>query len=189
MLKHCMLDLEAIGRSPDGGVIAIGAVAFDPDPDDGEIGASFLRLIDPIDAARHGSVNMATMLWWMKQDATVRDEMFSGTLPLKKALRMFADWYKDLGFERVWANGTTFDITIMEHALMACNVKRPWHYRDVRDMRLFRDIVPREEYEDLYNKDGEGAHNALHDAVIQAQVVRRCLEYLGTAGRYGESGP
>ena len=174
--KHCMLDLETVGRSPDGGIIAIGAVAFDPvSTEAGSIG--FLRLIDPIDAARHGSVSMATMVWWMKQDAVVRDDMFSGVLPLKKALRMFADWYKSQQFERVWANGTTFDITIMEHALTACNVKHPWHYRDVRDMRFFRDVVPPEQYEGLYTK--EGAHDALHDAIVQARVVQRSYTYLG----------
>ncbi len=178
MPRHCMLDLETIGRSPDGGIIAIGAVAFDPNPSTvGVTGEGFLQLVDPIDAARHGSVSMATMLWWMKQDAVVQDRMFGGVSPLKKALRLFADWYKSQKFERVWANGTTFDITIIEHALTVCNVKRPWHYRDVRDMRFFRDVVP-DDLKDLY-ADAGGAHDALRDALVQARVVQRSYAFLG----------
>jgi len=116
-------------------------------------------------------------MWWLQQDEPVRTKMFSGTTGMRTALRDFAKWYKEQGATRIWANGTMFDIVMMEDTFSRLKVSCPWGFRDVRDMRWFRDVVPLEKYADLY--DTNIAHDARQDAVMQAQIVQRCYAYLG----------
>lgn len=65
-----------------------------------------------------------------------------------------------------WGNGSNFDIEIIESLLKAYDKKIPWIYRNVRDLRTFKEFV---KYEEPMKKGI--AHNALDDAIMQANIV------------------
>jgi len=176
-LTHVMVDIETVGRPPDGGIIAVGAVAFNPalDPANQKWDRTFEVIFDLNDVDRRGGkFEASTIKWWMNQDATVRTKMFNGTVGVVRGFRDFLQWYRYLGPTAVWANGTTFDIVMLEHSMKRAGVATPWHFRDVRDMRMLRDLETPAyalAVNTLYQLCQDTQHDALQDAVVQAKSV------------------
>lgn len=178
-----MLDIETAGRNRDALVIALGALEFDAYSD--ASGSGFEVMFDVEDAQRTGGViDMSTIKWWLQQEQAIRNRMFNGLTGVRQGLKDFSMWYKQINPQRVWANGTTFDISIMEDMLLRVGMRHPWHYRDVRDMRICRDL------KDLAYKSTVRAiylqntsqHDALADAIAQARVVQAYYRTLKLGG-------
>jgi len=78
-------------------------------------------------------------------------------------------WFTELGPGDiyVWGNGSTFDISMLEHAFVQLGLHIPWKYYNIRDCRTIQMLA-----EDLIDRNDvkfEGEkHNALHDARWQA---------------------
>ena len=68
---------------------------------------------------------------------------------------------------KVWGNGSTFDISIMENILNMYRIKLPWSYNGVMDLRTFRRFIARGATVENLGV----AHNALDDAKSQAVFV------------------
>lgn len=165
-MSHVMIDIETLGNKGTSAVATIGAVEF---------GAGFVTentfytRIDWIDALKYGTMDASTMKWWMQQNDEARFEMVKdGAISLKKALRDFANWFPKESC--VWGNGSVFDIGILDYAFQQVQVKIPWHYRHVRDVRTIVDltngyITPRD------YADDNVVHNALDDAIYQAKYT------------------
>lgn len=180
MYNDVMVDIETAGRGDNALVLAIGAVQFHAYLDN--IGEGFEVIFDPLDAERTGGeISMSTMIWWLQQDTEVRTRMFGGTTGVRQGLRDFNLWYRSIDPARVWANGTTFDINILQHLYERMKIKPPWHYRDVRDMRFIRDITNENfQYKlQLVYECNRAPHDALFDARTQARAVQLAYDHLG----------
>ena len=168
MERHVMIDLETLGTGPDAAIIAIGAVLFEPST--GKIKSEFYYAVD-WDQGR--TIDPETVKWWMLQSKEARDGVARNSgWPLHhvlKCLRLWLQDFEDLSVDYdvlVWGNGATFDISILEDAYGKDNI--PWHFCGIRDMRtikaLAKDYVEKPEFKGT-------AHNALDDAIWQAQYV------------------
>ena len=164
------IDLETLGTRFDAPILSIGAAQFDRHT--GEIGKTFYREILVDSAIRHGVISGDTLRWWMNQgEAAKRVFGTENKHQLQQALVQLSA-YLPQKHGRVWGNGSSFDITILEHAYATCNLPPIWKFWDIRDMRTAVDMGD-------YQKGTipfEGtAHNALDDAVHQAKVIARCF--------------
>ncbi|NJO49786.1 MAG: 3'-5' exoribonuclease [Leptolyngbyaceae cyanobacterium RM2_2_4] len=164
---HLMLDLETLGIHNYAPIISYGAVLFDKSG----IKDTLYKTLDvkqQIDGG-YRQVDADTIKWWMSQgDAAKRvfrensvetgvglSELlpFTGSVPTKELM--------------VWGNGPTFDIVLIETLMKHHNIKPPWIFRNVRDLRTYKDFV----YDGRLTKNVGTAHNALDDAIYQAMIV------------------
>ena len=167
-MRSIMLDLETLDVIPSSVILSLGAVEFFEDG----FGREFHERIDIDSCLQHGmTVSGKTIQWWMAQDGTARKIFKTAGRPLDRVLREFKavfDW-EDM---EVWANGTNFDIPILENAFRATSIIVPWKYNAVRDYRTFKNEFPTEIYE--ANKIPPAvAHDALSDARAQALTLQR----------------
>lgn len=164
-----MCDLETMGLPPDGAIVSIGACFFDLEKC--EIGPTFNRVINLATAVRDGgTLNPGTILWWIGQsDAARKSIMYAGD-DIRVVLNDFAAFIETHSRRqdvRVWGNGSDFDNTLLNGAYVRAGIKTPWSPFKNRCFRTVRNMYPSIEY----NTDdkGDGAHNALQDAIFQAK--------------------
>jgi len=173
MSTHVMLDIETLGRAPAGMIISIGAVQFD---ENGVSSKEFYKKLNWNDSAKHGNIDVNTVIWWMKQSDEARLEVISGTDSLSSSLREFQKWFPKKS--QVWGKGPTFDISIMENAFTQCNVACPWGYYYVRDVRTIIEVTKGFVDPNDYKCDADVAHDALSDAIWQARYVSAMLKFI-----------
>lgn len=173
-----MIDIETAGLPPTGALLSIGAVFFDLHTC--TLGPTFNRTIHLASSVKHGgTVDAGTVLWWLRQGDEARKAVAYGGEPLDLVLTDFNAWiaqtcrHEDV---RPWGNGSAFDLTIIGGAYKRLSMPAPWRYFNERCFRTARNLHPGVEY----NPDDKGAdaHNALADAVFQAQhlfEIRRSL--------------
>lgn len=166
-----MLDLETLATCPTAAVIQIGACFFDPRST--TTGMKFHINVSLLSCVLAGLVvDPKTVDWWRGRE---NGHLQNDQVPLEKALASFTKWYQSYAdvSTRVWSHGLSFDVPIMNHLYHISWQEPPWNYRLLRDTRtLF------EEAEELgWQKPshGEPAHQALHDAVQQAQDVQAAV--------------
>ena len=175
--NHIMIDLETMGTFMNAPVVTIGACFFDPL--NGEIGATFYHKIDLADALKHGTLDPETLRWWLKQDPAAQKELTSGDSKLADALRDLAAFYNTGNDAKVWGNGPTFDVSILDYAYWKClGQKAPWPFWNVRDVRTVVQLA-----EGLVKKPaaftkGGVAHNALDDCIFQVGYVSKMWQAL-----------
>lgn len=180
-----MIDCETLATEPNAPVLTLGACAFDITS--GEIIAEFYERMDKTKAQIYGLPNLNTIKWWESQDPAAREEAYNGTVDPRTAARSFRDWFvkynlSDCG---VWANGSVFDIPIIENWLRQTNPvvgnygqEYPWRFWNVRDVRTILWLaglkMPRTRPAHVQY------HNALHDARYQVEWV--CKAYAKLKG-------
>lgn len=177
-MKQVMIDLETMGKTNDAAITAIAAVEFSADtyaidPSSGGIvyrdsrRSDFYRVVDLNTSVREGGVmDASTVLWWMKQSEEAR-QMFSETaVDIKTALKDFSLWLGTKLETDVWGNGATFDLVILEGAYNRSGIATPWGHRNERCYRTMKNTVGAEFKE---KERASGVHNALEDALSQAQ--------------------
>ena len=167
MNDHFSIDLETLGTRYNAAILSIGVQQFDIGT--GKLGETFYREIDLDSAIKAGKVTGSTLAWWALQgDVAKRVFGSNGKTPLSVALDELRTWMlKKATKPKVWGNGSSFDISILEHAYDngAIGLKEPWQYTDIRDMRTIMDYC-------LVKPKREGTHhNALDDAKYQAQCI------------------
>ena len=162
--NHVMIDLETMGITPDSAVVSIGAVIFDP-----RINRvtknTFYTELDWEDQERH--INPDTLEWWGRR-APAAKAALHGLEGLSEALAGLSAWLpRDC---KVWGNGATFDIGILENAYHQHGIDIPWKFWNIRDCRTVKDM-----YESsrggFSKKSGGILHHALDDAIFQAQYI------------------
>lgn len=164
-----MLDLETLSTSNDCVVISIGACLFDIEKR--TILSTFYMACEVQEQLDRGrKVSASTIKFWMGQSSAAQHVFNEKAKPMEEVLKTLVFWLNSMGPKkdrRVWGNGSTFDISIMENLFDMYKIDRPWNYNSVMDLRTFKRFV------------GKGAqipkpmvaHNALEDAKIQAQYV------------------
>jgi len=178
------IDLETLGTRYDAPIVSIGAQVFDRNT--GALGKSIYLPIDIESSLFFGKVDAATLKYWMQQPDSVRAIFNSPTyVHIHIALIQLTDLIKETGPEvRVWGNGATFDITILEHSYSKGFINPPWEFRFIRDMRTLVETAKEFGF-DKKQIPFEGVpHTALDDAKHQAKVIAHCWQLV--TGRTNE---
>lgn len=164
-----MIDTETMGLPPDGALLSIGAVFFDLATE--TLGPTFNRMIHLGSSVQAGgTIDAGTVLWWLRQGDEARKAVSYGGEPIQVVLADFSTWiaqhcrHEDV---RPWGNSNAFDMTVVAGAYKRLGLPVPWSWWNERDFRTVRNLYPSIEYDP--GEKGEGAHNALVDAVFQAQ--------------------
>jgi 3' exoribonuclease, RNase T-like len=166
-----MLDIETLATSPDSVILTFGAIKFDPFDSSKEMtdGIYFrINVDEQIALGRH--VDEGTVAWWGTQNEQVREEALGehdrvGLEEFYRTLNKFV-----VGVNRIWAQGPVFDIVILENLYRMMGKPCPWPYYTIRDSRTLLKAL---------GDDREGGallHNALADAVSQAQAVQSAVK-------------
>lgn len=165
-----MVDIEGLGTAPDTVILTIAAQGFDPFGSGWYDQHSYYARVS-IDSQPDRSVQDSTIEWWATQPAAVKAEAFDdhNRVSLAEALQGLSRvlWHA----KRVWAQGPTYDMTILEHAYKSLNQALPWQYFSVRDSRTVFSLWP-----DL--EAPPATHNALEDCRRQITMLQDCLAYL-----------
>jgi exodeoxyribonuclease VIII len=168
-LPDCMLDLETLGTGRDAAIISLGALRFNREAND-LAGARPFYLVTKM-SGDIGTIDPATVLWWMQQEQAARDAIFAtdaqnAAIPLKDLISHFSRWL-DLNDDTVggklftlWSNGPTFDEMIIRDAADRKGSRLPVSYRSSRCCRTYYDLAER-----LWG--AEGARQRLKDAVLR----------------------
>jgi len=183
--SNFMVDLETLGTGPDAAILSIGAVRFDTvNPDDGSLTQGFYQNVSLESALESGAtVDASTIEWWFKQSNEARSALFEGAVSLYEALERFTDWLRSQSGGRtihIWGNGATFDNVLLTRAYERVGLRRPWSYRSDRCYRTLAALFPRvpaDEVEGSHTK----RHNALYDALHQAEHAQKILAIMGSS--------
>lgn len=173
-MMDIMLDLETLSTKPDATVLTFGACKFNPyRQEDIDKGIYFRINVDQqITLGR--DVDDSTVEWWGKQAEDVREEALGDgdriTLEqFTKELNRFI-----VGAKNIWAQGPVFDIVILENLYRQLGLPCPWQFWQIRDSRTLLST-----HGDPREKNKVGLHNALEDAVSQAQAVQHVFNACG----------
>lgn len=175
MPTHVMVDIETLGTCIGSQIISIGAVKFDPNSDKEPFDDFYYRLdIDDQDTKGLVTEN-DTLSWWVKQDPEVVLATFSpeGRVNPKEMFSELRKWYA--GCDGVWAQGVTFDISLIDYMAKKYDTSPPWRFWEVRDSRTLFGLLPK----DPRKKYSFAAHNALEDSRYQAKAVQDAVQEIG----------
>ncbi len=166
-MKDLMIDLETLGIDPSCPVISLGAVFFDVNAK--QLGPSFYMALDVGEQMKYGRTpDASTLKWWMGQSGAAKKVFKEEAKPTAEVLELFVKWVKANGTGvNPWGNGASFDISIMENIFKQYNIKCPWQFYNVMDVRTFKRFCAGNK---KLQKSGVN-HNALDDAVSQARYV------------------
>jgi hypothetical protein len=169
MTTSLMIDIETASTGVDATILTIAAQAFDPFGEGYYAQHYYARIT--IDSQENRSINNDTLDWWAKQPAESREEAFNeeGRIPLDEALDGLGKliWTTS----HLWAQGPTFDCTILEHAYKSYNKPIPWQYYKVRDSRTVFSLWP-----DMPKPPT--SHHALEDCRKQIGQLQATLRHL-----------
>lgn len=171
-MKDLSIDLETMATTPDAMILSIGAAWFDRDT--GEVQTPPFYRVIIITAGPARKMDPSTVQWWLLQSEPARlavaGKDLTGSCTLADALDELSVVIES-GVERVWGNGTMFDLSILEDAYRQIRVRVPWHYRAPRDMRTLVDAAQALGFDPQSISFKGDMHRADHDAVHQARVI------------------
>lgn len=170
-MKDLMLDLETLGTAADSVILSVGAVKFELESDKMDPKGFYgsISVESNLDAGRR--ISEDTLLWWLKQPTAAQHVFFEDKLSLEQVLCDLADWLVDDRWQ-VWAKGPAFDVAMLEHAYKSFGMSTPWQFWNVRCVRTYEGLPGAKGVKSEVPMQGT-AHNALSDAVHQAQIVQR----------------
>lgn len=165
-----MIDIETLGTEVDAPVISIGAVAFDLT----KVHDTFYVALDVAQQIDSGKrlVDVDTIKWWLSQSGAAKKVFKEKAESTKFGLEQLSQFIKSFGKDTyVWGNGATFDISILESLLYDYDVSCPWKYNKIMDYRTIKRFLGKD-----IKVDRKGTyHNAVDDAVTQAEFIQKCL--------------
>ena len=171
-----MFDLETLDTKPSAVILSLGAVKFDPrqkglDPDTERL--SLRHEIDP-QSTMVRTISDDTIAWWATQSKEAQEAAFGDVnrVTVEDAIEQFHKFVWNS--ERVWSQGS-FDVNIMEHLYTSIGKPYAWQYWQVRDSRTLFDFIDG-------NLDRTKHHDAVEDAIAQAEAVQRALRKINWTG-------
>jgi len=164
-----MIDLEGLATGPDTCILTIAAQAFDPFGKVDYTQSYYARVT--LESQEDRAIDDGTIEWWATQPAHAREEAFNeeGRIPLDQALDELGKliWHS----KRIWAQGPTYDMNILEHAYKSYRKPLPWKYYMVRDSRTVFSLWPDQPIPPT-------SHHALEDCRRQIGMLQRTLDHL-----------
>lgn len=140
-MNNIMIDIETLSTEFDAVILSIAAVRFDIST--GIKSDNFYTKIDKQSCVDVGlKIDPDTVDWWMNQEEKARQEFLSTVDRkfLKDALKELSDFI--LEDDKVWSNGSTFNLVILRNAYKACKMDLPWQFYNERDVRTLSDLIP-----------------------------------------------
>lgn len=178
MTRHCMLDLETLGKRPGCTILSIGACVF---TETGlEPGADFHAYLELSTQTKYSGahIDADTVLWWLGQGEAARAaQCQSPRLPVGRVLLDFKEWFYSNKVDTVWSNGADFDIPILTALFEACGASVPWKYNAGRCVRTIFQLVGKKP--GAFGTVNPLAHDALADAKFQAAETAAAMRWLG----------
>lgn len=170
-----MVDLETLDTRPSAIILSIGACLVDWGR--GVASEPFYRVIEVESCREVGLTESSdTRAWWDKQSPEARKVFTDPGIKLIEALCDFSDYLKPFGRTRIWGNGSDFDNVILANAYDALGLDAPWKFWDNRCFRTVKNIHKGH----IKESTREGTyHNALDDAIHQANMLLQCRSILG----------
>jgi hypothetical protein len=162
-----MIDIETLDTAPSAVILSVGICAFDMEG----IHDKKYFLLDATEQQKQGrTISFDTIEWWLQQSKSVIDAAFHIDADKKTTVPTFL---KEFGYfcgknrvQKVWAQGTDFDLSMLSDLHRTNEVELPYSFWSARDSRTLRDgnksIEPK--------REGDH-HNAMDDAVYQAECV------------------
>lgn len=176
-LTDYTLDLETMGTNPTSAIIAMGAIAFNRKAPkfNAENCAAFYVNINLQDCLDHGlTVDGNTIMWWLKQNDPARSALINKQIKLQNALEKLNLWVRSSVKNGPCWTHATFDAPIISNAYMQLKMQQPTPYKQQRDIRTLNDL------QGFYKVKRIGTHhNALDDALFQAEYIWGLLNYKG----------
>ena len=183
-----MIDIEALGKQPGCVVLSVGAAVMDMETMT-IVDQKYWVLDTKQQQSQYRQVDVDTVMWWMQQSDDARSA-FRKLIPttlgedFTSELDSLFDQYNT---KTVWANGTNYDMPLLGNYIHTFTKKLgdepevvPWNYRwqDMRSLAtVMASIMP---YSTFYSQHAAVAHNALDDAVRQAEYVLQCLKWINS---------
>jgi exodeoxyribonuclease VIII len=167
-MADLMIDLEGLGTGPDTTILTIAAQSFDPFGS-GHCESKYYARIS-LESQPDRSIQQSTIDWWATQPAAARDEAFAeqDRIPLDQALDELGRliWHS----KRIWAQGPTYDMNILEHAYKSYGKPIPWQFYAVRDSRTVFSLWPG-------LPKPATSHHALEDCRRQIALLQTTLQH------------
>jgi len=167
-LQDLMIDIETLDVTPTATILTIGAQSFDPFSEDfGDV--TFYERLD-LESQQDRTIDNGTVAWWGRQSAEAQEEALGegSRVHIKESLERLSKiaWKHN----RIWANGITFDMVILENAMKQYGVSVPWKFWQLMDTRTIYKIAG--------SKKLGNNHNALADCVNQIDLLQNALKTL-----------
>lgn len=166
-MPDVMVDLETLATTPNTVVLTLGAIKFNPKTKEEPFDPIYLRLtIDDQTEQYNRFIDPATIEWWGNQDQAVQDEAFGeeDRVSMSEAIDQFHKWC--WGSNAIWANGSIFDVAILEHMYRQLERVPAWNYYNIKDVRTMFGLGI------AHGMDKADLHNALADAYQQAKGIQ-----------------
>jgi hypothetical protein len=114
-----------------------------------------------------------TVKFWQQQSPEAIGPLLNSQakVSLQSALSDFAKLVQ--GNTWLWAKGPDYDCVELAACYRACRMKLPWFYRNTRDVRTIMALA------DVEPVKPKLAHDALSDAIAQAETVTQAYQQLG----------
>jgi hypothetical protein len=166
--KHISVDLETLGVTADSVILSIGACRFDLDGigiDDEAFYAS-ISVDSNLDLKRY--ISEDTLLWWLKRGQAAQNVFHEPKTTFEAAFCDFTDW---VGTDDncMWSMGADFDLPMLAHGYKQLLLSPPWKFWNSRCVRTYKNLPQAQNI----NLPRQGTHhNALDDAIYQAQLVQ-----------------
>jgi len=175
MAVHAMIDLETLGTKPDCTIISLGAIKFNPFTDEEPYGGLYYKADIDEQSSLGRTVDDATLEWWGRQDAKIRDEALTdgdrtSVETITNELNKFL-----VGVDQIWAQGPAFDIVILENLYQQLAKPTPWNFWQIRDSRTLFAMMPADPRKSVQ----QDLHNALADCYFQAKCVQQSYKHFG----------
>ena len=175
MMHDVVWDIESLSTKANAVVLSIGAVKVN-NYANAIVGDSFYAVLPLHDQLQYGrQIDLDTVKWWMNQSAQARTLFDSKpTYPsVELTLGALQLWMND-EVGKVWGNGADFDNLIIGTLYDDYHIKRPWTFRQNMCFRTLRAL-----YTDIKHSNSGVAHNALDDAISQAEwliKIRKAMQ-------------
>ena len=178
---HCMIDLETMSSNSNAAIVSIGACTFSASVG---ITGKFYINVSLQDCMKYGlHVDSNTVMWWLKQSEEARSALDADPkAPLhvqpSKLSDALTELEKFLNYRmheyKIWGNGATFDNVVLANAYRALGDFMPMNFRNDSCYRTMKNTfgIPLPERKGTH-------HNALDDAVYQAEHLIEIFKHLG----------
>lgn len=165
-MSAAMIDLETLSTKVNTVVLTLGGVMFDPYTKDEPNDPIYLKFDADQQIADGRYWDEETLEWWGKQPADIQEDAMGGDdrIEVVEALVTLRKWCRHA--DTVWANGSIFDIMILENMCEQYEQPVPWQYWSIRDVRTVFNMGQKP------NMDKSSLHNALADSYQQAIGVQ-----------------
>lgn len=173
-MTDIMIDIETLNTTPDSIILSIAALSFERDSNVGDFKEKFMDCINIEQPKRSISHDTLVNFHFQLPSGVNSYLLTEDTFTLDSALCHLGDFIIEEGREsgRIWANGSGFDMGILEHAYDQVGQSIPWKFYQVRDLRTFIDVMDAKEIRNKYKDEAGDLHNPLVDCEWQTRVLQ-----------------